>query len=182
MGELRTFMVDSPSYSLAALNQMSQDEFTHALGAVFEETPAIARQAWHSRPFNSINELHKAMVEVVRSLSPDDQLALIQAHPDLGSRTKMADASVKEQAGAGLDQLSPEEYERIQQLNQNYKDKFDFPFIVAVKDHTKDSIFENFSKRLTHDIATEQETALTEIFKIAQFRLDDLIEPSTHSA
>ncbi|MGB3491249.1 MAG: 2-oxo-4-hydroxy-4-carboxy-5-ureidoimidazoline decarboxylase [Elainellaceae cyanobacterium] len=169
-------MADSPSYSLDALNQMSQDEFTHALGAVFEETPAIAHQSWKARPFTSIEELHEAMVAVVRSLSPDDQLALIKAHPDLGNRAKMADASVQEQAGAGLDQLTTDEYERIQQLNQAYKDKFQFPFIVAVKNHTKDSIFENFAQRLTHDIAAEQETALSEIVQIARFRLNDWVD------
>lgn len=173
-------MADSSSsslaYSLETLNHMSQDEFTCALGAVFENTPAIAHRAWHSRPFSHVEEIHDAMVETVKNLSPADQLALIRAHPDLGSRAQMAEASVKEQAEAGLTQLTPNEYKQIQQLNQRYKDRFQFPFIIAVKRHTKASIFENFKQRLINDPATERETALSEICHIARLRLMERID------
>ncbi len=154
---------------------MDQAEFTAVLGAVFEETPAIAHEAWFQRPFESIEHLHQVMVEVVRSLPGDKQRDLITAHPDLGSRTKMADASVQEQASVGLNQLTPEEYEDIQQLNQAYKEKFSIPFIVAVKNHSKASIFDALRQRLTHDSETEINHALTEIEAIAHFRLHDLI-------
>jgi 2-oxo-4-hydroxy-4-carboxy-5-ureidoimidazoline decarboxylase len=159
------------SYSIAQLNQMTQDEFAVALGAVLEETPAIAHHAWENRPFADVTDLHQRMVDVVKAMRREEQLALIRAHPDLGSNAKMAEASVKEQADAGLDQLTPPEYERFQVLNRSYQEKFDFPFIVAVKNHTKDSILETFARRLENTVDQELEQALTEIFQIAQFRL-----------
>lgn len=163
------------SYSLSDLNQMSQDEFVAALGAVFENTPAIAHQAWYQRPFENVAELHQRMVDQVSAMSQEEQLALIRAHPGLGSRAKMAKASVQEQAGVGLDQLTPTEYERFQALNGIYREKFDFPFIVAVKNHTKASILEAFDQRLENPVNAETELALREIGQIAQFRLAELV-------
>jgi 2-oxo-4-hydroxy-4-carboxy-5-ureidoimidazoline decarboxylase len=165
-------------YSIAELNQMSQQSFVEALGAVFEDTPAIAHKAWELRPFGDVTDLHQKMVAVVNAMNREDQLALIRAHPDLGSKAKMADASVQEQAGVGLDRLTPQEFERFQTLNQTYKNKFDFPFIIAVKNHTKTSILEAFDQRLQNAIGAEITQALTEITQIAQFRLLDLIKAS----
>ena len=105
-----------------------------------------------------------------------EKLALIQAHPDLGSKAKMAEASVSEQAGAGLDRLSVEEFDRFQSLNQSYREKFSFPFIVAVKKHTKNSILEAFKQRLDNSIETEMQQAVAEICEIARFRLESTIQ------
>lgn len=163
------------AYSLAQLNQMSQDEFVKILGGVFEDTPAIAHQVWYERPFQKVSALYQKMVDIVRNYSQAEQLKLIQAHPDLGSKAKMAVASVQEQAGAGLDSLTPEEYNRFLSLNQAYKNKFNFPFIVAVKNHTKNSILTAFEQRLQNSIEMERDRALTEIFQIARFRLDALV-------
>jgi 2-oxo-4-hydroxy-4-carboxy-5-ureidoimidazoline decarboxylase len=157
--------------SLIELNQISQEEFVKILGGVFEDTPAIARQVWYERPFQDVTELYQKMVYIVRNYSQAEQLKLIQAHPDLGSKAKMAVASVQEQAGAGLDRLTPEEYARFLSLNQAYKNKFDFPFIVAVKNHTKDSILVAFAQRLQNSLEIERNQALEEIFQIAWFRL-----------
>lgn len=165
-------------YTIAELNQMTQSHFVDALGAVFEATPQIAQQVWHQRPFHSVDHLHQSMVAVVQAMPAMAQLALIQAHPDLGSRVRMAPASVKEQAGAGLDQLTPDEYERFQTLNQTYKTRFGFPFIIAVRNHTKASILNAFEQRLTHSSPTEHQQALAEIALIAEFRLNDLVTPS----
>jgi 2-oxo-4-hydroxy-4-carboxy-5-ureidoimidazoline decarboxylase len=162
-------------YSLAQLNAMSQSEFVAALGTVFEETPAIAQIAWHARPFTSAIDLHQQMVNVIRYFSPEKELALIQAHPDLGSRVAMAEASVQEQAGIGLDRLSPQEYAQFQQLNQTYTEKFGFPFIIAVKNHTKASILAAFQSRLENFAAQERQHALAEIMAIAHFRLNELV-------
>jgi 2-oxo-4-hydroxy-4-carboxy-5-ureidoimidazoline decarboxylase len=162
-------------YSIAELDSMSQTDFVAVLGAVFEETPAIAHQTWNHRPFADLANLHHTMVQIVQAMTPDEQLALICAHPDLGSKAKMADASVQEQAGVGLDRLSPEEFERFHTLNQQYRDTFGFPFIIAVKGHTKTSILEAFERRLQHDRITEQQQALTEIAQIARFRLESLL-------
>ncbi len=162
-------------FSLTQLNQMNQAEFGDALGAIFENTPAIAEAAWLARPFASIAELHQSMVDVVHQMSPDAQLDLIRAHPDLGSKAKMAEASVQEQSGAGLDQLSAEEFSQLQSLNQAYKDKFGFPFIIAVKNHTKASILAAFQTRLSHSLETEQQQALNQIFQITQLRLSEQV-------
>ena len=161
---------------LSELNQMNQAAFTTELGAIFEETPAIAHVAWAYRPFEDVDQLHQAMVDVMRSLSPDEQLELIRAHPDLGSRAKMADASVEEQTSVGLDQLTPEEYDDIQSLNDVYKERFEMPFIIAVKRHTKASIFSEFRQRLTHSPEQEVRQALDEIAVIAKFRLTAQVE------
>jgi 2-oxo-4-hydroxy-4-carboxy-5-ureidoimidazoline decarboxylase len=163
------------SYSLFELNQMSQEEFVKILGAVFEDMPAIARRVWHQRPFADVTQLHQSMVEIVKNMSRDRQLTLIRAHPDLGSKAKMAQASVQEQAGVGLDRLTLQEYDRFQSLNQAYKDKFGIPFIVAVKNHTKTSILEAFERRLENTVDVEMARAIAEIGEIARFRLLALI-------
>lgn len=161
---------------LTQINEMSQDEFVQALGAVFEETPTIAHQVWHRRPFATVSELHQQMVAVVSAMSQPQQLALIRAHPDLGSKAKMAKASVQEQSGLGLDRLTPEEYAQFQSLNNAYKNRFGFPFIVAVKNHTKATILEAFDRRLQNSFAQEITQALAEIAEIARFRLLDLVQ------
>jgi len=162
--------------SLSELNAMSQDAFVAALGEIFENTPAIAAAVWHQRPIDSVDALHRAMVAVVQADSADAQLALLRAHPDLGSRAAMADASVQEQSSAGLDRLSPEEYSRFHQLNQAYTERFGFPFIIAVRSHTKASILAAFEERLQNSREAELQTALQEVFKIARFRLDAVVK------
>ena len=162
-------------YSLVELNQMSQEAFTEALGAIFEDTPAVARRTWDDRPFASTADLHAKMVTVVNSMTQEEKLALIQGHPDLGSKAKMAEASVNEQAGAGLDLLSVAEFDRFQFLNREYRQKFGFPFIVAVKNHTKTSILQAFERRLDNSPETEMQQALAEIYEIARFRLESSI-------
>lgn len=162
-------------YSIADLNQMSQEAFVAVLGAVFEDTPAIASQTWYRRPFANVAALHQQMLNVVESLPPEEQVALIRAHPDLGSKAKMAAASVQEQAGVGLDRLTPAEYDRFQALNQAYKDKFGFPFIIAVKNHTKASILNAFECRLQNTADAETAQAIAQIAQIAQFRLREIV-------
>jgi 2-oxo-4-hydroxy-4-carboxy-5-ureidoimidazoline decarboxylase len=163
------------SYSIADLNQMNQAAFIVALGAVFEDTPTIAERTWYDRPFTDVSDLHQKMVAQVRALPFSEQLALIQAHPDLGSKAKMADASVQEQAGLGLDRLTESEFDQFQTLNRQYRDRFNFPFIVAVRHHTKATILQAFMYRLENSPEIEVAQAVTEIAEIARFRLLDLI-------
>lgn len=163
-------------WTIAQLNQLSQAEFVQAIGRVFEDTPAIAAQVWSQRPFTNAIDLHQKMVAILLAMSESAQVALIQAHPDLGSKVKMTDASVQEQAGAGLDRLTSEEYQRFQSLNQAYRSQFGFPLIIAVRNHTKASILEAFDRRLQHSLEQERSQALTEIAQIAYFRLTDLIQ------
>ncbi|NJN30883.1 MAG: 2-oxo-4-hydroxy-4-carboxy-5-ureidoimidazoline decarboxylase [Synechococcales cyanobacterium RM1_1_8] len=145
------------------------------LGPVFEETPSIAEATWLQRPFATKAALYEAMVGVMTSLDPAQQLDLIRAHPDLGAKAAMAEASVQEQSSVGLDQLSGSEFERFQSLNNAYKTTFGFPFIIAVKYHDKSSILDAFEQRLRQSQAVEQDNALAEIAKIAWLRLDGLI-------
>lgn len=161
---------------LEALNSLPREAFVKALGWVFEGSPWVAEGAWPTRPWNSVNMLHAAMCATVERAPSTMKLALIRAHPDLGSRARMAEASVSEQKGAGLDRLSPEEYERIQRLNRAYTLKFGFPFILAVKGKTKAEVFTVLERRLGHHKEEELETALAEIYTIAGFRLREAIE------
>ena len=162
-------------YKILRLNSMSQQEFTQVLGSIFEHTPVIAQKTWYHRPFKDVNDLHQKMVTVVNNMSNDEQLTLIKAHPDLGSKAKMAEASIKEQSGVGLDKLNPEEYDRFQSLNKAYQDKFGFPFIIAVKNHTRTSILAAFEERSYNTMIVEHRIALAEISQIAYFRLVDII-------
>lgn len=163
-------------YSLADLNHMDQAAFVAALGSTFEDTPQIAAQVWHQRPFTNKADLHQKMIDIVDGMSQAEKRQLIQAHPDLGIRTKMAEASVKEQSGVGLDRLTPALYDRFQHLNQAYRQQFGFPFIIAVKNHTIESILAAFETRLQHSPEAEMSQALTEIAQIAAFRLQDAVE------
>ncbi|NJN22814.1 MAG: 2-oxo-4-hydroxy-4-carboxy-5-ureidoimidazoline decarboxylase [Leptolyngbya sp. RL_3_1] len=159
---------------------MDQATFVAVLGPVFEDTPQIAQQAWGDRPFPSIAVLHAQMVAVVMAMTAAEQLALIRAHPDLGSRLQMAPASVAEQAGAGLSQLSAAEYERFQQLNTAYQQKFGFPFVMAVKGQTKATILAAFEARLSPSPEAERHQALVEIAQIARWRLAEAIAQPTN--
>jgi 2-oxo-4-hydroxy-4-carboxy-5-ureidoimidazoline decarboxylase len=161
--------------TIATINQLSQAEFVAYLGFVFEKTPEIADQAWEQRPFRDRDHLKQVMGTIVQAMSDAQQIQLICAHPNLGSRLAMAAASANEQSGAGLDRLTPMEYEQFQQANQQYQRRFGFPFIIAVRQHNKASILESFQMRLANDRATEQQTAIAQIIEISRLRLEDII-------
>ncbi|GEM82885.1 MAG: hypothetical protein KatS3mg073_1194 [Meiothermus sp.] len=178
MRENRTkpLTLERRTMTLAEMNQLSREAFVEAVGWVFEHSPWIALQAWESRPWDSLKALHRAMVRCVQEAPKEAQLALIRAHPDLGSRARMAPASVSEQKGAGLDALSPEEFQHIQALNQAYTAQFGFPFILAVRGKTKADVLRAMEQRLQNHPELEFQTALEEIYKIAYFRLADLLD------
>ncbi len=156
---------------------MSEVDFTTKFGAVYEDSPWVADGVWaHAAELTTAGAMAAAMAEVVDTASYDRKLGLIRAHPQLASRTRMADASVKEQTGAGLDQCSPEEFAAFQRLNAAYNDRFGFPFIVAVKGMSRADILAAFETRLANDPDAEFETAIAQIHRIARFRLDDLFK------
>jgi 2-oxo-4-hydroxy-4-carboxy-5-ureidoimidazoline decarboxylase len=148
-------------------------------GGVFEESPWIAREAWEERPFASVDELHAAMVWVVEHAPRSARLELIRAHPDLAGKAAVAGEltpeSTREQAAAGLDRLTPAQYERLTGLTAAYRERFGFPFVVCAREHTADSIIATAASRLESDPDEEERTALSEIAKIARLRLDDLV-------
>ena len=160
------------------LNALDHAAFMARIGPIFEHSPWVADRAWSARPFNGVDGLHQAMMQVVAAASADEQLALLRAHPDLAGKaaragTLTADSS-QEQAGVGLDRLSDAEYVRFDRLNTAYRETFGFPFIVAVKRHTRDSILAAYETRLKNDRTTEIKTALAEVGLITRFRLDAL--------
>ncbi len=161
--------------TLAELNAADRDSFVAALGAVFEDSPWVAGRAWVHRPFTSLAVLHGAMVAEVLAAHPAEQMALLRAHPDLGTRARMSDASNLEQAGADLDSLTRAEFDRLQRLNAAYRDKFDFPFLFAVKGRTKHHVLEALAARLPAGPDAEFAEALQQVFQIARFRLEDTL-------
>lgn len=166
--------------SLTELNQCPRERFTSVLGGIFEHSPWVALRVAGQRPFGSINALHQTMVAAVQQAAPPDQLALIRAHPELAGkaaiRGELTQQSTQEQAGAGLDQCSPEEYRELTELNARYNQKFGFPFILAVRGYDRAGIIQQFRRRLALDPSQEQAESLQQIYRIARFRLDDLIQ------
>jgi 2-oxo-4-hydroxy-4-carboxy-5-ureidoimidazoline decarboxylase len=146
-------------------------------GGVFEASPWVAERAWASRPFGSLDALHAAMVDVVTRAPSEVRMGLIRAHPDLATRAALTPESEREQASAGLDSLSEQQFERIGWLTAAYRAHFGFPFIVCAREHSPDSIIAAAEQRMESDAETEVQTALTEIFKIVRLRLTDLVAP-----
>ena len=157
------------------LNAGDQRAFLEAVGGVFENSPWVAERAWTRRPFESLDALHAAMTSHVAAATFDEQLALLRAHPDLGSRSGMSDASAAEQAGAGLGTLTRPELDRLHALNGAYRDKFGFPFLFAVKGATKQDILNALETRLAATRDAELGEALRQVSRIARFRLEDVI-------
>ena len=161
---------------LESLNSLNRASFVEAVGWVFEHSPWVAERAWGARPFTSLDSLHLAMVDQVEHSSGEEQLALLRAHPDLGTRARISEASTAEQAGAGLDQLTPQEFERFQSLNAAYRSQFGFPFLFAVKGSTKYEILAALQSRLESPGEQEYRVALQQVYRIARFRLQDIVE------
>lgn len=166
--------------TIGALNALDPAAFAARLAHVFEHAPWVAARTAPRRPFAGRDDLHRAMVEVIAAATEAEQLALLRGHPDLAGKAAIdgdltAD-SRREQQGAGLDRLTPAEYERFHALNRAYKERFGFPFILAVKGKTKDDILAAFATRATNDRAVELRTALDQVGRIAAFRLADVVE------
>lgn len=168
-------------YTLLELNNMTDSEFTDALKDVYEHSPWVAEKASAHRPFFSRNDLHSAMVQQVRKASSEEQTNLICAHPVLGTSKPMSTASVSEQEGAGLQSLTEEEQHRFNELNTLYMERFEFPFIYAVKNKTKRDIYHSLSERVELTKEEERDRALEEIYKIANFRLESLLNEEKES-
>jgi 2-oxo-4-hydroxy-4-carboxy-5-ureidoimidazoline decarboxylase len=165
--------------ALADLNACSKGDFVAALANVFEYSPWIAEAAATARPFAGVNALFNEMKRVVDAAAREPRLALIKAHPDLANKTQRAAGltaeSNAEQNSVGLDRLSDAEYEAFDRVNNAYRGKFGFPYIVCVRRHTKDSILRDFERRLPNDAATEMQKSIDEICRIAALRVDQLV-------
>jgi 2-oxo-4-hydroxy-4-carboxy-5-ureidoimidazoline decarboxylase len=172
--------------SLATLNAADEAGFMAALGDIYEHAPWVAQAAFARRPFATLAALHDAIMGVVRAATPDQRLQLINGHPDLAGKAAragtMTNDSKAEQASAGLDRLSEDEFALFHQLNDAYRKKFAMPFMICVRRHSRASILRQFERRLQNTTAAELEAALTEIFRIAALRLDQRIEAADRLA
>jgi xanthine permease len=187
--------------SLSQVNHLSQNEFVEKFGRLFQGGDWIAESAWQKRPFHSLYELRRTFQDAVFDAPPERQLELIRSYPDLGRRLRseqtsssaepaynayeimqipveglLGPESLRDQSSAGLDRLSPEEYESFSKLNNAYRDKFGFPLVVCVRENTKETILASGKDRLENSPAQERAVALIEIAKIANLRLQDLVE------
>ena len=161
---------------LAELNALDREEFTRVMGSVFEHSPWVAERSCAARPFETREQLHRTMCTIVESASADEKLGLIRAHPDLVGRAVLTRESQSEQASAGLGELSAAEVALFDQYNRAYRERFGFPFVICARLNKKDAILSAFPQRLQHSRAKEIETALAEIYKIADLRLRDLVQ------
>ena len=163
------------SFDIDALNAMPADAFIHALGGIFEHSPWIPASVVDARPFADLTALHAAMCRALHAAPADDQLHLICAHPELAGkaaiRGELTEDSTREQHAAGLDQCSPEEFTTLTQLNGEYRERFGFPFIVAVRGHTRASIIAAMQARMSNTRDAELAEALAQIDRIAAIRL-----------
>ena len=161
-------------------SKLDREAFVARFGAVYEASPWVAEAIWPAAArgeLDSLDALTQAMRDAVDRAPYAERLALIRAHPQLAVAGRMAEASVREQRGAGLDQCSPEELAAFRDLNAAYLARFGHPFIVAVKGLSRGDILKAFAARLGSDAETEFATAIAQIHRIARFRLEALFNP-----
>jgi 2-oxo-4-hydroxy-4-carboxy-5-ureidoimidazoline decarboxylase len=166
--------------TLTVLNACDRDAFVAALGHLFEHSPWVAAETFDKRPFKDLDGLDASFAATMRAAPVDRQIALVRAHPDLAGRLAQAgqltDSSAREQSAAGLGRLAPAEAAEIQSLNDAYKEKFGFPFIICARLNAKDAILSAMRARSRNSADAELSTALDEIAKIARLRLNEAIK------
>jgi chitin deacetylase len=165
---------------LAAANALGESEFVERFGGVFEHSPWVARRAWRERPFASVDALHQAMMRALAQATREEQLALIRAHPELaGAEAKQGSLTVdssSEQGRLGFTSLTKEEFQHVSRLNANYRKKFGFPCIVALRLHaTRDTVIAEMERRAGNDSDTEIKNALGQIGHITRGRLGKML-------
>ena len=162
--------------SIDTFNKLNKSEFLSTFGNVFEKTEWIAEKCYNSKPFNNVQELVNKMMEVFENSIKEKHLKILNSHPDLAVKKKLTRESENEQANANLNQCTNEEFEEFNRLNEKYKKKFGFPFIIAVKGKNKNEILNIFRQRITNNINLEFEEAKKQVKKIATFRLSEIIK------
>jgi OHCU decarboxylase len=161
--------------SIEKVNQLSENEFIGTFGNIFEKTNWIANRAFNSKPYRNFNEFISTIIKIYENSSKEDCIKIFNAHPELAVEKKLTEDSHKEQKGANLNRCNNEEFNEFKDLNYEYKKKFGFPFIIAVKGKDKSEILINFRKRIKNEIDLEFEEAKNQVKKIAIFRLEEII-------
>ena len=165
---------------LTTLNSCGRDTFVRALGDIYENSPWVAESAFPRRPFATVAALTEAMAAAVAAATKEEKLAIVRGHPDLAGKAaragKLTDASTAEQGALGLDRLSGAEYDRFEKLNDAYKARFGFPFVICVRRQTRDAVLDAFARRLANDAEAELAAALAEIDLIARLRIAQFVK------
>ena len=162
------------------INKMSDDIFIDYFKNIFEKTPLLAKVTFSHKPFKNKAHLIETFINQFENLDPISKKKIINNHPDLGEKIKinnnLTDLSKNEQKNAGLDNCTKEEYSLFQKMNNEFKLKFDIPFIFAVKGSNKKIIIEEFKRRLKNDdINKEFNESIKQVKKIAYLRLEDIV-------
>tara|TARA_A100001037_G_C14886709_1_gene516465 strand:- start:178 stop:711 length:534 start_codon:yes stop_codon:yes gene_type:complete len=166
-------------------NQMSKEDFVAVFGGVYEHSAWIAEEVWELDPDpdmvdsqDTADGIHTAFRMVLDRAGNNAKLTLLRAHPDLAGKLavsgELTEESTSEQASADLGNCTPEEFEAFQNLNNDYKERFGFPFILAVRGYHRTEILETFRDRVNNDWETEFKTALEQVHRIALLRLNDI--------
>ena len=162
--------------SIDKFNKLSKTEFISIFGNIFEKTKWIAERCYESKPYNNLDELVSKMLKIFENIEKERHLEILNSHPDLAVEKKLTEDSKNEQKNASLDQCTDEEFVEFKKLNEEYKKKFGFPFIIAVKGKNKEEILNSFRQRITNNINLEFEEAKKQVKKIANFRLSEIIK------
>ena len=158
------------------LNSLSETEFTSIFGSVFEKSEWIANEAFKQKPFKNSQDLMDKMINIYNNCSEARIVEIFNLHPKLAVEKNLSNFSSKEQFGAQLDKCTNEEFLEFKKLNLNYKKKFDFPFIIAVKGKNKNDILNDFRTRIENDYQTEFNEAKVQVIKIALYRLNEIFK------
>ena len=162
--------------SVDKVNKLSKSDFISIFGNVFEKTEWIAEKAYNSKPYKNFEELFLKMMKIFENSEKESHLEILNAHPDLTIEKKLTKDSRNEQENANLNECSEEEFKEFKKLNEEYKKKFRFPFIIAVKGKNKEEILNSFRQRITNNINLEFEEAKEQVKKIANLRLNEIIK------
>ena len=161
--------------SIHSINNLNKSDFLTIFGNVFEKTDWIPEKVLELKPFKDFNDFSSKIFDLYENSQKKNILLILNSHPELAVAKKLTMESKSEQAGAKLNECSAEEFEEFKKLNLGYKNKFGFPFIIAVKGKNKNEILNNFRQRILNDIESEFEEAKNQVKKIATFRLNEII-------
>ena len=162
--------------SIDKINKLSKSDFISIFGNVFEKTEWIAQKTYDSKPYKNFEELFSKMIEIFENSNKENHIKILNTHPDLAIEKKLTDDSKNEQKNASLNECTNEEFFEFKKLNEEYKKKFGFPFIIAVKGKNKEEILNSFRQRITNNINSEFEEAKKQVKKIASFSLNEIIK------
>ena len=158
------------------INLLKKKEFLSIFGNIFEKSDWIADEVFNLKPFKNSNDLVIKMMDVYENINNEEMIKIFNSHPQLAIEKKLTSFSSKEQTGAKLNECSKEEFEEFEKLNADYKKKYGFPFIIAVKGKNKDEILNNFRQRIQNNFEIEFNEAKNQVKKIASSRLEGILK------